>query len=50
MKALIGEEKERYLLSLKKYEFEQAKKRPIGKRVSYYKTQTDWINEELKYN
>ncbi|MCR5254624.1 MAG: hypothetical protein K6D96_01710 [Acetatifactor sp.] len=48
MKTLTGYEKIQYLIWLKKYEFEQAKKRPAGEKVRYYKIQTEWINEELK--
>lgn len=47
MKALKGYEKINYLISLKRYEFERAQTKPIGKRVIYYKVQTEWINEEL---
>jgi hypothetical protein len=48
MKALTGRDKIKYLLSLRRYELESAKPRPIGKRVSYYKAQIPWIDEELR--
>ena len=47
MRTLTGFEKIHYLLTLKAYEFNQAKKKPIGERVTYYKVQTDWINAEI---
>lgn len=47
MRKLTGFEKIHYLLSLKRYERERAKTKPIGKRVLYYKVQTEWINKEL---
>lgn len=48
MEKLVGNEAIAYLESLKAYEFKRAQKRPIGKRVLYYKVQTDWINEMLE--
>ena len=48
MTALHGEEAIIYLESLKRYEFKAACKRPIGQRVTYYKIQTEWINEMLQ--
>ena len=48
MKALTGYAKINYLITLKRYEFLRACTYPIGKRVRYYKAQTEWINEELK--
>lgn len=48
MKALTGQAKKDYLTTLKAYELERAKTKPIGKRVLYYKVQTEWINEMLR--
>lgn len=48
MKALHGAEALVYLESLKKYEIGQANKKRPGERVSYYKVQVEWINDEIK--